>query len=105
LRAPADRARNALRQALRAGLRAEPLSEDLSTPARALHHSVRTLAIRARLEATPMYRVTIAVDGHPTDFECQRNGNIEAAAAELDDVAVVIVSRERPLADLALERL
>jgi hypothetical protein len=104
-RGPADRARTALCNTIEFETRGESPDEELSTPARALRHSVRIGAIRAQLEATPMDRVTIAVDGRPTDFDRQRSGDIEAAAAELDDVAVVIVSRGRPLADLTLGRL
>jgi hypothetical protein len=105
LRAPADRARTALRNTIELEARRTSGGEDLSMPARELHDSVRTRAMRARLDATPVERVTIAVDGRPTEFDRLRNGDIEAAAAELDEVAVVIVSRGRPLADLTLERL
>lgn len=100
---PVERARNALRNAVE--LEARDRDETLSVQARALRHSVQTRAIRARLGATPLDRVTISVDGRPTDFERHRDGSIEAAAAELDGVTVVIVSRKRPLAELALKRL
>lgn len=102
---PIDFARSVLRNAISADMRHGLQDEELTPAARALAHSVRTRAIRARLDTLVVDAVELEVDGRPTMFACARSDGIEAAAAVIDDVRVTIVSRKRPIAELALERL
>ena len=98
-------ASHALRNALERDVHVEMRGVELSPDAERLLLLERTRAIRTRIAETSVTDVDVPVDGHQTSFARVRDSGIEAAAADLGGVIVKIVSRKRPIAELALERL